>query len=171
MAEESTFDPATFLASETAGAMEVNYTPVPADDYTAMIDDITARQVTTDRGTSIVLDVTHLIDNPALAEELGMERLTVRQGIFLDVEPNGAIALGPNKNVKLGRLRAAVGQNGAAPWNFAMLKGAGPLRLGVSVVPDKKDPTIPRNQVDRTLPMSAIPGSTGGDMPKAPAKK
>lgn len=171
MVEESTFDPATFLASEVAGEMEINYTPVPAGDYVSMIDDITARQVTTDRGTSIVLDVTHLIDNPEVAEKLGMERLTVRQGLFLDVEPNGAIALGPNKNVKLGRLRAAVGQNGAGPWNFAMLKGAGPLRLGISVVPDKKDPSIPRNQVDRTLPMAAIPGGTGGEMPRAPSKK
>ena len=169
--EESTFDAATFLNQEVDGPMETNYTPVPANDYTAMVDDIDAREVTTERGKSIVLDITHLIDDPALADEMGMDRLTVRQGIFLDVDPNGAIPLGPNKNVKLGRLRAAVGQNQTGAWNFMMLKGAGPLRISVSVGPDKKDPTIPRNNVDRTFPMEAMPGGTGGSMPTAPAAK
>lgn len=155
--EESTFDPQTFLNSEVAGVMETNYTPVPGNDYTATIDDIIAREVTTERGTSIVLDILHLIHDEALKEKLGMERLIVRQGIFLDVGPRGEILLGPNKNVKLGRLRAAVGQNKAGPWNFGMLKGAGPLRITVSVGPDKKDPTIPRNNVDKTFAMPTVP--------------
>jgi len=155
--EESTFDVETFLATEVTGVMETNYTPVPANDYTVTVDDITAREVTTDRGQSIVLDIIHLIHDDALKEKLGMERLTVRQGIFLDVGPRGEILLGPNKNIKLARLREAVGQNKAGPWNFGMLKGAGPLRITVSVGPDKKDPTIPRNNVDKTFAMPTVP--------------
>ena len=160
MLPDSTFDPQTFMAQETDGAMETRYTPVPADDYTATIDDVDVRDV---GGGQVVLDVTHLIHDSELAEKMGMERLTVRQGIFLDIEPNGVIALGPNKNVKLGRLREAIGQNKPGSWNFQMLKGAGPLRIAVSIKPDKEDPTILYNRVDKTLPLPA-----GG--PAAPAK-
>ena len=146
---ESTFDPQTFLNVEVEGEMEVRYTPVPEGDYISTIDEIAVREV---QGGSIVLDVTHLIHDEALAEKMGMDRLTVRQGIFLDIEPDGRIALGPNKNVRLGRLREAVGQNAPGPWNFQMLKGAGPLKIAVSISPDKEDETIKYNRVDRTLP-------------------
>ena len=159
MPPDSTFDPQTFMAQETSGEMETRYTPVPAGDYTATIDDIAVREA----GDSILLDVTHLIHDSELAEKMGMERLSVRQGIFLDIEPNGVIALGPNKNVKLGRLREAIGQNKPGSWNFQMLKGAGPLRISVSIKPDKDDTTILYNRVDKTLPLPA-----GG--PAAPAK-
>ena len=152
MAEESTFDAQTFLNTEVEGEMETRYTPVPAAIYTSMIDDIAVREA----GDSIVLDVTHVLINvDELQSNMGMERLTVRQGIFLDIEPNGAIALGPNKNVKLGRLREAVNQNGGR-WNFAMLKGAGPLLITVSTKPDKDDPTVIYNRVDKTLPMAEV---------------
>lgn len=159
----STFDPATFMNQETAGVMETRYTPVPADDYTSTIDDVVVREA----GDSILLDVTHLLHAPELAEKMGMERLTVRQGIFLDISANGVLELGPNKNVKLGRLREAVGQNKPGPWNFAKLKGAGPMKISVSIKPDKEDATILYNRVERTLALPSMPGSTG----PAPAKK
>lgn len=153
MSEESTFDPSTFMNTEVEGEMETRYTPIPANDYNANVDEIDVRSVTTDQGESIVLDVTYRIHAPDLATEMGMERLTVRQGIFLDIEANGSIALGANKNVKLGRLREAVGQNGPGPWNFQMLVGAGPLVISVSTRPDKKDESIVYNNVDKTLPL------------------
>ena len=113
-----------------------------------MIDDIAVREVT----DAVRLDVTSkLLDVASLEETMGMDRLTVRQGLFLDIGANGAIAIGPNKNVKLGRLRDAVGQNKDCKWNFAMLKGAGPLKIAVSVKPDKDDPTIVYNRVDKTM--------------------
>ena len=151
MSPNSTFDPSSFMAQETSGEMETRYTPVPADDYTSTIDAIDVREV----GDSVVLDVTHLILDSELAKKMGMEQLLVRQGIFLDIEPGGAIAIGPNKNVKLGRLREAVGQNTSGPWSFQMLKGAGPLRISVSIKPDKEDPSVLYNRVDKTLPLQA----------------
>ena len=153
MAEESTFDPEIFMAQEIEGPMETRYTPIPEADYTATIGGAPEDVVTRKVGDSILLDVTYIIHDEALAEKMGMERLTVRQGIFLDSNANGAIELGPNKNVKLGRLREAVGHNKAGPWNFAMLRGAGPLLITVSIAPDKNDPTILYNRVDKTLPL------------------
>lgn len=152
---ESSFDPSTFMNTEVAGEMETTYTPIPAADYSANVDEIDVRQITTDQGNAVVLDVTYLIHAPDLAAEMGMERLTVRQGIFLDIEPNGAIALGANKNVKLGRLREALGQNAPGPWNFQMLVGAGPLTITVSTKPSPKDETVVYNNVDKTLPLAA----------------
>ena len=152
MGEQSTFDVETFLHTEVQGEMETRYTPVPGGDYTSTIDDIEVRQA----GDSVLLDVTHLLHEAELATTMGMERLTVRQGIFLDIEPNGALSLGPNKNVKLGRLREAVNQNGAGPWNFAMLKGAGPMTITVSQKPDKDDETIIYNRVDKTVALAQV---------------
>ena len=148
---ESAFDPQTFMNIEIAGEMETRYTPVTPGTYPATIDGIDIREVTNDRGSSFLLDVTYLIHDEALAEAMGMERVTVRQGIFLEVEPNGNIALGPNKNVKLGRLREAVGQNKSGPWSFAMLQGAGPVNITVSNAPDKNDPTIVYSRVDKVV--------------------
>jgi len=153
MAEESTFDAESFMQTEVEGEMDTKYTPVPADDYHSVIDDIRIRAAK----ESVVLDVYHkLVGVDELCEAMGMEQLMVIQGIFLDIDTNGAIALGPNKNVKLGRLREAVGQNSGGPWNFAMLKGAGPIKISVSIKPDKDDDTILYNRVDKTLPVGVV---------------
>lgn len=159
--EESAFDPETYMHTDVDGVMETKYTPVPEADYESSIDTIDIRKITTDRGAAIVLDVNHIINDPVLAEKMGMERLNVRQGIFLDVEPDGRIALGPNKNVKLGRLRAAVGQNSAKAWNFSMLEGAGPLMIAVSIDGDY-------NRVDRTTALGEGKpgGASGGGVPR-----
>ena len=148
---ESTFDPASFMTQEVEGEMETRYDPVPPSDYNSTIEAIDIRPA----GDAIILDVTHLIHDTALAENMGMEKILVRQGIFLDIEPGGAIALGPNKNVKLGRLREAVNQNGPGKWGFQMLVGAGPMRSTVSNKPDKDDPTTIYSRVDKTLPLEA----------------
>ena len=168
---DSAFDPATFMNQETAGPMETRYTPVPEADYTATIggeeNDVVVRKA----GDSILLDVTYIVHDEALAEKMGMSRLSVRQGIFLDVGGNGVIELGPNKNVKLGRLREAVGQNKPAPWNFAMLRGAGPLLLSVIIKPDETDPTVLYNRVTKTLAMPSGTGPATSGAPRAAAGK
>ena len=148
--ELSTFDPETFLTTEIVGEMETRYTPIPDGEYSSTIDEIAIRVIDNDSGRSILLDVTHLIHDEELAENMGMERLTVRQGIWLDVSDNGAVELGPNKNVKLARLREAVGQNSGGPWNFNMLKGAGPLFVTVGHKVDDGDPTVIYNRIMKT---------------------
>ncbi len=150
MSETSTFDPDTFLSTSIEGALSTRIDPLPSDDYTATIDSIgQPRQV----GESVVVDVVYIVHDEELASNMGLERLIVRQGLFLDVDASGGIAQGPNKNVQLGRLRAAVGQNGPEAWNFSMLQGAGPLRITVGQNPDKHDPSIIYNRVNKTMPM------------------
>lgn len=45
---------------------------------------------------------------------------------YLDINSEGHLEFGPNKNIPLGQLRAAVGQNNPGePWSLLNLKGAG----------------------------------------------
>lgn len=71
---------------------------------------------------------------------LGRDKLTVRLQLPLDVTPTGTLDFGPNKNVKLGQLREALGQN-VPGWTPAALRGAGPFIGKVTHRADKNDPT------------------------------
>lgn len=115
------FDPDNFLSTDVAGANSTEYTPVPEGEYPAIIKGIKPR--VTDSGRTIA-DVTWGIQDDKAAEVTGMKEPSVRQSIFLDIDDNGTLSLAKGKNVQLGKLRAAVGQNDPSkPWNFRMLEG------------------------------------------------
>ena len=151
---DSSFDADTFLNMSIDSSMEIRYTPVPKGDYTAHIDGIAVRKLPGEDG-GVLLDVTYQVHDAAVEASLGLEKVLVRQGIFLDVEKNGALQLGPNKNIKLARLREALGQNNAGrSWKFSDLVGAGPLKISLEIEPDKKDPDTLYNRVTKTHPLS-----------------
>jgi hypothetical protein len=115
------FDLDSFLNSDTVGANSTEYTPVPEGEYPAQIKKVTAR--VTERGQTIV-DVQWGVQDEKAAEVTGMKEPVVRQSIFLDLTETDNIDLGKGKNVQLGKLRDAVGQNDPSrPWNFNMLVG------------------------------------------------
>ena len=130
------FDKETFLNTEVRGKMETTYTPLPIDDYTGYIDDIDGREA----GDSRILDVIWAITDEKAKEFLGMDKPTVRQSIFLDYEEDGTLQFGKNKNLQLGKVREAVGQNGDGAWTPRMLVGAGPCLLKIGHRADKNDP-------------------------------
>lgn len=126
--QSSTFDPDTFLNQQVMGSNEVKYTPVPIGEYEAFIDDLTMDSYE----DSPILIIHYAIPSEELKAKLGLEKPTVQDRIFLDMNPDGSIAFGPNKNVKLGRTREAAGQNDPKKkWNFNMLRGVGPLKIMV----------------------------------------
>jgi len=140
----STFDPNTFLDGSVEGQFETNYTPYPPKEYTGMIKSVAAREA----AGQTVLDIIWIILDEKLKADMNMDECQVRQGIFLDIEPSGALAFGANKNVDLGRLRAAVGQDDPRkPWAPRMLIGAGPATINVINKPDKNDPAKLYNNV------------------------
>ena len=129
----SAFDKDTFLSSETTDALETAFTPVDEGDYTAFIDDVEVDMVTTSNGQSPILRATFIITDDEVKEKLGLDRPTVRLDAFLELNEEGGLAIGKNKNVKLGRLRDAVGQNEAGePWSPSMLRSAGPVIVKVA---------------------------------------
>jgi hypothetical protein len=122
----STFDPELFLSQTFDGAMSTQVEQCPAGEYTAVVDDITVEQFQGKKDPSKVytkLTVRWAIDDPLVKESLGRDKVTVRQQLFLDIGPNG-LDTGRGKNVSLGRLREAVGQNGPGAWSMGNLKGA-----------------------------------------------
>ncbi len=146
---DSTFDPDTFLTQTHTEPFATSFEPIPAGNYTSTVGTVTARQ----SGEYTILDVQHIIHDEVLATNMGRERLMVRQSIFLDLDSNGHIASGPDKNTRLGRLRAAVGQNETLGWTPKMLEGAGPLSIVVSVRPRKGDEGQMDNDVRATSPL------------------
>lgn len=151
---DSTFNPDVFMNSEVAEAMETKFSPVPEGEYVASIDDIKVRSAK----EAVLLDVSWNILDDALKATMNMDKVIVRQSIFLDVEPDGRLMTGPNKNVRLGRLRQGLGQNkpGQA-WNFRMLKGAGPVKITVTqrhVQKEGTDETDTYNDVSKVTALA-----------------
>lgn len=132
----SVFDADQFMNTTTEGQLSTKLEPIPAGEYTAIIKEVAKPRKAAD---SYVMDVTYLIQDDQLKEKLGREP-TVRQGIFLDLTDSGTLDMSKGKNVSLGRLREALGQNGNGPWNPMMLTGAGPIKVSVTLTEDKKSP-------------------------------
>ena len=134
----TSFDKETFMNAEVTGAMETNYTPVPEGEWQGYVKDLDLREV----NDQPVLDLIWAIVDDRVKEQLGIDEPTVRQTLFLDVDANGALQFGPNKNVALGRVREVANLNDPeAAFNFRMLQGIGPFNLKIGHRVDKRDPS------------------------------
>lgn len=142
------FDPNKFLSETVTEPMESRMSPVPEGEYPAIIEDVDLREV---RGYDhlVGLDLTWRITDENIARELGRDTVTVRQSMLLEVDSSGGLATGPGKNIKLGAVREAVGQNEPGAWAIGNLKGAGPALVRVRHRPDKNDPETVYSEVVR----------------------
>lgn len=146
----SAFNPDTFLNTETDSASSTTYIPVPEGEFNASIKAIKPRVLTDGRA---VLDVTWAVDDETARQETGMAELIVRQTIWLDTTESGGLDFGKGKNVGLGRLREAVGQNQAGkPWAPGMLLGQ-VAKVKVSHSIDKRDGVTINADVKAVLPL------------------
>jgi|SRR6516162_1131119 len=138
------FDPTKFLESTTTDAGSTARNPVPAGEYKATIDDLELRTANTKNGERQILRVIWEIHDEGAKEATGLDKVTVRQDIWLDLTPAGNdLDYSKGKNIGLGRLREAVGQNNAGEaWNPGMLKGAGPALLVVIERPDERSDVV-----------------------------
>lgn len=115
------FDPDAFMNTQFQEPNATRIIPCPAGEYNAMISDLKTRTLP---NGNVTMDVVWEIDDVGVREKTGRPKVTVRQTCWLDFDANGGLAFGEGKNVGLGRLRAAVGQNTAGqPWSPGMLKG------------------------------------------------
>lgn len=126
------FDKEAFLATAVEAQMETKFTPPPEGDYRAFIKDIDTAEIK----NQPVLVIIYQFTDDSVKELMGTDEPTVKDNIFLDFE-NGRLAIGKNRNIKLGALREAVGQNTGAPWSATMLRGAGPVMLKIMHRMDK----------------------------------
>lgn len=145
------FDADTFMNETLDDALDTKVVPIPEGEYEATIEDVVVRQFESkkiDEKTGAprvitTLDITYLLLDNRVAQELGRETVKVRGNIFLDLNEFGKIDTSKGKNISLGRLREAVRQNTPGqPWAFGMLKGAGPVMIKVTQRPGDSDDVI-----------------------------
>lgn len=142
---ESAFDPDTFMNQTIDEALDTRFVPVPEGDYPATIKSFEIKQVGQENRT--VLNIIWDIQDQTVLAEIGRDSATVRQTVWLDID-QGKLDKGKGKNVGLGRLRAALGQNEPGqPWNFGALEGAGPALVRVTHRADRDDPEIVYSEV------------------------
>ena len=121
------FNPDQFLDMQIEGQNDTKVVPVPAGEYTAMIEEVKVRQWQGKADPSksgLTLDIQWSIDDPSVKELLGRDKVTVKQGIMLDLTDAGGLDMGKGRNVGLGRLREALDLNQPGrPFSFTMLTG------------------------------------------------
>ncbi len=89
-----------------------------------------------------------IVLDEAVKKKLGRERVTVRARVNLDLSDAGMLETGPNKNVTLGQLRDALGQNKPG-WKPSDILGAGPFIGRVKHTANKDNPEIKYADVSR----------------------
>lgn len=145
-----TFDADAFMNSTIDAPMATALSSVPEGEYVATIGDFDSTALKTinyndKQGNPVsrpVLEIPFMIQDDALKAKLGREQVSHRETYWLDFVPGTAsLDTGPDKNVRLGQLRACLGQNVAGqPWGPSMLRNMGPIKIVIKTTSDKKDP-------------------------------
>ena len=111
------------------GQNDTKIIPVPAGEYTAMIEEVKVRQWQSKADPSksgLTLDVQWSIDDASVKELLGRDKVTVKQGIMLDLTDAGGLDMGKGRNIGLGKLREGLNLNvPGQPFAFSMIPGRG----------------------------------------------
>ena len=153
----SDFDVQQFIDDVQQEQLESKFVPIPVGDYDAYVKPgsvevaVISFKEGSENGVDIVLQdgtVVHggkkfkckwVINDPALAEQLGLAELVVKQEFLLDLTPTGAIAHGTNRNTRLGKILEAGGI--LPPWSFRQVEGVH-ARIRVKHRADQSDPEI-----------------------------
>lgn len=120
------FDPQAFLDSSITEALDTVAIPVPQGEYLGVIEKITPRPWQSKDGTQsgMAIDILWIIEDDEVKTFLGRDDVKCKQGLMLDMTPDGKLDVGKGKNIGLGRLREAVGLNTPGqPFSFQSLPG------------------------------------------------
>lgn len=125
-----------FMNSTVDAPMETTYPTHPEGEFPFMLDaDPKMLEVKHLSGVSQntgnpydfhQMELVCIAQDPKVKADLGRDKVTVRLRLNLDFDGNGRLATGPGKNVLLGQLREALGQN-VPGWSPKQLLGAGPF--------------------------------------------
>ena len=135
------FDPNAFLEQVITEVGSTEATPIPAGEYLAFIDkkELTTWQKKDDPSVSgLKLKITWVLEDQAVRDLLGRDKVIVTQDIMLDITDTGSLDMGKGRNVELNRLRAAVDLN-VSGFSFNQLDGR-MARVTVKQDQDKNDP-------------------------------
>lgn len=108
------FDPNAFLAATTSEAGSIISVPIPVGEYVAVIEKVEARpwQGKADPSKSgIAIDIVYNIDDPKVKEFLARPKVTITQGLMLDLSEAGDLDMSKGRNIQLNRVREACNLN------------------------------------------------------------
>lgn len=159
------FDPDTFMSQTVDQPLATEFTLVPVNEYMAAVDDFDRDAFETVEfeykkgklagtpGKMFKFNCPIVINDDKVRQELGRDKVIITKQFILDLDEDGKLAFGTNRNVELGRLRDAVNQNGPGPWSPAQLRGAGPFMVKVTHVEfERKDGSKgKRAEIDRIV--------------------
>lgn len=174
------FDPDTFMNQNVDQPLAENFTPIPTGDYQMMVGDFdrsafgvakwTDKQSGEER-EQITFECPMVLQAPEVAAKMQRDKLVSTYRMFIDLDATGQIDASPDKNVKLGRLRKALGQNNPGlPWNFNMLKNQGPVMGRIGHREDKHDKERKFAEVVSVAPMTAQPAAPQPQPQPSPAQ-
>lgn len=166
--DNSTFDPDLFMQTTVDKPMATEYLLCPPGEYQAVIDDFDKTafgQIDFEYkrgpragqpGQMTKFDVPFVINDDTVKAAMGgRDKVVVSSQLILDIAADGNLDFGPDKNVRLGRIREAVGQNTEGPWSPSQLRGAGPVMVKIEHIEyTRKDGTKgKRAEVTRVVPI------------------
>lgn len=151
------FDPQQFM-NTPSDPLPTAYEVIPEGEYKMLLDsDPKMLEVKKVEGVSsktgepylfYQIELSCLVLDEKVKAKLGREKVTARMRINLDFDDAGKLTTGPNKNVALGQLRDALGQNKPG-WTPQQLLGAGPFIGRVKHQASKTNPEMKFAEVVR----------------------
>lgn len=123
----SAFDPTSLLETEYSDDLNTRLTPIPEGEYMAHIKSIVPRSGVKDGVPWFAADVNFIIDDEEVKTATQLREPMARLGLFLDMKPGTTVLAtkedNPNANVKLGKLKEAVGLKPGRKWSLRHLEG------------------------------------------------
>lgn len=127
------FNAEQFLHTETDSALDTKRIPIPleqGDTFAGLVEKVDFHEAQGRKDPTkfyVFADITWALQvSDAVIKATGREKVTVRQSLIVDVNEAGTgIDWSKGKNIQLGRVREACGQNAdGTPWAPNMLVGA-----------------------------------------------
>lgn len=163
------FDADAFMGQTIDAELDTTIVLPPEGDYRAMIGEFDSesgfrtfvgKDTSKNPGKEYTMFQPPFVlgDDQRLAEVLaarGTDKIVVsHNGMFLDLTDEGQLDTSKGKNVDLGRLRDAVGQNSTPGWRFTNLIGAGPVMVSLVHEKDSRDETKKYARIKRVVKIS-----------------
>lgn len=133
------FNPETFLDDDAGGVLSTERTLVPTGTYSnCYIKDVKPSEGIIGKGERAGepwarMVFVWVIDDDAVRQELNKSEVVLSQGIMLDLDSNGKLDEGKGRNIRLGKLRQALGINdGPVKWRDFIGKPA-TIQVGHSI--------------------------------------
>lgn len=142
----SLFDPTSFLSSAITSSLSTKRTPLPIGETYGQITKVDSVSGEKNGRPWYKLNVTfEITDHDYLSQATGQpEKALLTYGILVEME-HGTLAMGPNKNVKLGRLREAAGVN--QPGKSLNDLTGRVCRLSIGHRPDPNDSSVVYDEI------------------------